>query len=359
MAKVTWDVAAAFAVQVAEGDYEDNLDTISATLQGDPDNTDDGLVLGDAESGEGGSGLSLTLGRTNRPKAVVGASFTRDISDFLRLDVPTFSFSWPFCGNRADTHATTVADADFQPSVGVDGILEAAGLAGTTWDGGIGYTYEPGGTNLMSALIYYYGNRLELLDCRVSSMSVNYTPGSIAIATAEIAVGSVKDPADNTATTQALPDLTYGPQSSVSAPVIESINNVWSQDRGFSSLTLTVNNTIEEIPDSNAVAGRVFEISAQEFLIDATLFVDDDGDDEVFALNQALATANGDLSEFSFTVGTAQTSTSSPATAHKISLLDPELITTGPTKLGTKAGNVISLVGRSATANSEFDLTFI
>lgn len=361
MAKVTWDVAAAFAIQSAEGTYNPTLDAITDTLNGDPDNDDDGLVLGDAESGEGESGLSLTMGRRSRDTAVIGSSFTRGLSDFLALEARTFSFAFPFCGSRRTTTATTQVDGDFVPIVGVDAILRASGLVGAVWGSGVGHRYVPGGSELMSALIYYYGNRLELLDCRVASLSVAENAGGIAIATAEIAVGSVKDPAAKGFSGVSLPTLDYGTQLTVSAPTTELAAHTWNQARGFSDLTWTINNTIDDIPDSNATDGIVKEISAQEFNIDATLFVDDTaGDDEVFELDQALATVIGDLTQLGYTVGTPEDSGGGalPAVAHTLVFADPELDETGPTKLGTKAGNVVALVARAAAANGEMELIF-
>ena len=361
--KVTWDVAVAFGIQAAEGDYNDTLDLVTNSLSGDPDGTDDGLVLGDSESGEGGSGLTLTMGRRSRDKAPIGSSFTKSLSDFLALEARTFSFAFPFCGSRRTTTETTQVDGDFVPIVGVDAILRAAGLTGAATAGApVGHTYVPGGSELVSALIYYYGNRIELLDCRVASLAIDYTPGSIAIATADVAVGSVKDPTSKTFAGVLLPaTLDYGTQLTVSAPVVDTAAHTWDTERGWTANSLTINNTIEDIPDSNAVDGIVKEISDQVFNMEATLFVDETGDnDEVFELRQALANVIGDLAALTYTIGTPEISGGGllPAVAHTVNMADPELDETGPTKLGTKAGNVVSLVARSATANTEFELIF-
>lgn len=357
MSKFDFDVAVAFATQTQEGSYNSTLDTISATLDGDPDNTDDGLVLGDPESGIGESGLDFTAGRRSRDKAVLAGSFTRPLADFLAAEVRTFSFAFPFCGNRGDTTATPV-DGDFVPLVGVDALLEGAGLVGAAWGAGVGHSYKFGSPDPFSALIYYFGNRLELLDCRLNSLAINFTPGSITIATADIAVGSIKDPAAKGFSVAALPTLDYGPQATVSAPTIESVAHAWQATRGFQSLVLTITPDIQDIPDSNATDGILKEPSGRETTIEATLFADDASSNEVYELDQVLATVAGDLDALTFTVGTPETTGSLPAVAVKILVPTPELDETAPQKLGSKAGNTVSLLARNAVANEELEFQF-
>lgn len=357
MSKVNWDVAVAFAVE-SGSTYDPTLDAVTNSLSGDPDGTDDGLVLGDSESGIGGSGLSLTMGRKSRDTAMIGSSFTRGLSDFLALEARTLQFSFPLCGNRGLTTGTPV-DGDFVPLTGVDAMLRAAGLTGAAWGSGVGHRYVTGGTETMSALIYYYGNRLELRNCRVSGFSVSENPGGIAIATADIAVGDVKDPTASGGSAAAIPaTLDYGPQLSVSAPTTELVNNVWGQTRGWQSLVWAINNTVADIEDSNAVDGEVKAFTDQAIDVAATFWVDDTSEAEIFELEQALADAIGDLSQLSFTNGTPETTGGLPAVAHQFVIADPELDQTGPEKLGTQAGNIVTLRARSATANTEFELIF-
>ena len=361
MAKVPFEVAVGFGIQDEEGTYNTTLDAIAAgTWDGDPDNTDEGLVLGDSESGEGGTGLSITMGRNSRDKPQIGSSLTRGLSDLQFLEARTFSFAFPFCGSRRTTTPSTPVDSDFVPIVGIDAILRAAGLVGAIRAGApVGHTYVPGGNEFMSALVYYNGNRLELRDCRVASLAIDYTPGSIAIATGDIIVGDVKDPAAKGFSAVALPTLDYGTQLSVSAPVTENAAHLWNQTRGWNTHTLTINNNIEIIPDSNKPAGRAIDFTEQDINVEMTPFVDDSAsDDEAFELDQALATLIGDLKPISYTIGTPETTGSLPAKAHQVSIPDPELDETGPTELGTRAGNSVSLVARSATANGEFELIF-
>jgi hypothetical protein len=354
--KKAWDVAAAFAPQVAEGDYNDNLDTIAATLSGDPDGTDDGLVLGDAESGIGESGLSFAIGRRARKKPHHAGTFTRPMSDFLGAEIPTFTFAFPFCGSRK-TASTPVVAADMTPLVGVDAILNGAGLKGLT-DAQPGWSYKFDNTVFpFSALIYFFGNRLELEDCRCSGLSILFEPGSIPIATATIVVGTIKDPSSKTQTAVTLPTLDYGPQADESAPLIETVNHIWNVERGFQSLTLNIAPAIEEQRDSNLSDGLYKEVSDRVTSINASIFVDAAGEGEVYEAAQAWADAIGDLDQLSFKVGT-DTGDGDITKAFEILAPTPELETTAMQKFGSKGGNLVNLNLINSAGDEELEILF-
>ena len=125
MAKYNFDVAVAAAPQTGEGagEFDATLDAVTTSLSGDPDGTDDGLVLGDASTGIGNSGLTITAGRESREKPIVAGSVgSRPISDLLDTGIPSLSFAFPWCGNRGQTTGTPV-DGDFAPLRGVEAIL--------------------------------------------------------------------------------------------------------------------------------------------------------------------------------------------------------------------------------------------
>jgi len=355
MAKETFDVAVAFAPQSGEGVYDPTLDAIAANLSGDPDGTDDGLLLGDPESGVAESGLALSIGRVGRPKAYLAGSFTRSISDFLRAEVRSLAFSFPWCGSRRTT--TTPVDADFQALRGVEAILGGTGLIGAAYAAGTGWHYKFGASVPFSGLLYYFGNRLELLDCRTSSLTFSYTPGSIPIATAEIAVGSIKDPSSDTIAPAALPTLDYGAQADESAAVVESIGHQWGGiTRGFSSLDLVIAPEVQDIPDSNANNGVIREASGRETTINATIFADDT--DAVYALKQAFADSLTDLGAWEFQVGAAA-GAAEIAKAILVTAPRLELETTDPDRLGTFAVNTVTLHPRSSAANNELNMIMV
>jgi len=357
MAKVTWDAAFGFAAG-AEGTYDAGLDAIaSGTWDGDVDNVDEGLLLGHRESGEGFSGMSIALGRKNSPKAPIGSSFTQNLSDFLSLEANTLSIGVVMSGSKRTTTVTTPVDSDFTPSLGMGGLLECGGLAGAADGGGVGWKYVPGGIKTASGLVYFFGNRVELKDIIASSLAFTYTPGGLAILDASLEVGLVKDPT-SAPSTVALPTLDYGVQASVSSPQVNSLATTWKNVQGFNSAVITVANTIETIGDSNATNGEVKEISDQQITVDATMFVDDNSNDETLATAQMLATVIGTLQQFTFQHGTPETSGLQPAVAHKWDIPDLEIVEASPVRLGKKAGIAIKGIARGATENAEAALYF-
>lgn len=346
MAKFSFEVAVAFATQTAEGTYDPTLDGITTSIT-----AAQGLVLGDPESGVRQSGLSLAIGRKKREKPFLGSSFTRSLSNFLKAEVRTFTFAMPFCGNRA-TVSGAPADADAVPIAGLDALLEGAGLVGSA-SGTPGHKYVFGSPNPISALIYYFGNRIELLDCRCA-LSIEFVPELIPILAATIEVGSVKD---HSIPGYGIPaTTTYGEQLTVSAPVIEGVANTWQHARGFSTATLAITPTIDDIPDSNAATGVVKEPSDREVTFEGTLFADDTTD-EGHEYEQITAEDIATLDALSFLVGDAMTDTN-PAEAVGITIPDPEADQATIANLGTKAANDVRLIARSATANSELEIEF-
>lgn len=358
MAKFNFDVAAAFAPQSAEGSYDSTLDAVTTVLEGIPGvgNTDDGLLLGDSASGIKGSGLDFTAGRRRRIKAPVGTSFTRPMADFLAAEIPSFSFAFPFCGNRGTVNVTTPIDDDFAPLRGVEAILNGVGLVAAAWGSGVGYSLKFGTPPPFSALLYASGLRLELMDCRCSSLSFEFTPGTITIATAQIVVGSIKDPTAAGFPVATLPStLDYDAQATVSAPTIETVGNAWNGTRGFTTLVLTITPNIIDLPDSNATDGIIKEQDGRETTIAATLFGDDSGSDEVYEVDQLFQTADSGLDQLSFEVGSAA-GANTAALAVQVLAPKPEAIDVSPVPLGTKAGNTVNMVLGHGTANSELEI---
>jgi hypothetical protein len=355
MPKYNFGVAVAFGEQEAEGSYNDALDAITTSLSyaetPGADAMTAGLVLGDADAGVRQSGLTLTLGRKKKDSAFLGATFTRSISSFLAAEVPTFTFALPFVGNRA-TVSGAPADADAIPIAGLDALLQGAGLVGVAWASGVGHQYTFGSPFPISSLIYISGMRLELMDCRCQ-LSIEFPYGAIPILTATIEVGSIKDQS-----VAAIPTtLTFGEQSSVSAPTCKLMGNQWQDTRGFQTGTLTIAPEITEIGDVNAATGIVKEQTDREVTFEADLFSDDTVD-EGYEYSQLIEATQGNLDPLSFLVGTAMADTF-PAEAVGVVMDDPELIETSPIALGAKAAQQIKLVARGSSAgNNEIEINF-
>lgn len=354
MAKRDFEVAVAFAPQSAEGVFDATLDAAAATLSGVPGGTDDGLLLGDPGSGILESGLDIALGRESLDKALLSGSFTRPLSDYLRTSIRTFSYSFPFCGNRGNA-STPAVDADFRPLRGMEALLNGAGLVGAAYGSGVGWSFQFGSPQKFSSLVYVNGLRLELLDCTCSGFRISYTPGGIPIATADIAVGSIKDPTDDSFAVAALPTLDYGPQATESAPVIESVGNFWEAFKGFSAFELAITQDTSEVPDSNSPNGVVVDASGRTVTATGTLYEDDANG--VHEARQVFADSAGDLDALLFNVGAAA-GDGEVMRRHGIIIPAPEVDEITPNAIGDKAANEISFVARSATANEELTILF-
>ena len=343
MAEFASDTAVAFAPQVAEGTFNATLDAIAGTL-----NDSQGLLLGDSQSGEGGSGLDFSLDRVLRDKGSVSGGFTRPVSDFLRLE-PDFTFVVPFCGNRASPGGAPV-DADATPLTGIDALLQGAGLVGAAWGSGVGWRYVFGSPNPISALVYYSGNRLELLDCRCN-LTLDFPPGSIPLLTAKVSVGSVKEHSEAN-----LPTLTYGNQATVSAPVVESLGFAWGGTRGGESLSVELATSIDETPDFNKPSGVRKSISDRTVDVAALLFADN-ATNRIFDYTQLVATLDATLSQLSFQVG-ANMTTGNPARALQILMPKLELQKSSVRKRDGKFATEIAARARHTSVNAEFELIF-
>lgn len=365
MAKVTINtanvVAAAFAPQSAEGTYETTLDAIAATLGGDPNGTDDGLLLGTADEGLNGSGLSFELERKLEEKAIFAGSLTRGISDLQRVDVAQLQFVFPFTGSRRTTAGTPV-DNDFRPLRGVDAILQSAGLLSSAWTGGVGHNvlFSPSALPC-SALVYAWGNRWELLDCRARSLEITFAGGQVPKATVDFAVGRIKDPVATPISVAASPTLSYGAQSTVSALPAQATGFIWrgeSPSVGLQELTLRIEQDIGEFGDINAASGVVNEVSDRFVEIDGLMYVEGNSTKEVYEHEQMLADDIADLALMQWQVGAAAVG-AAPAKAILYAVTTPEVIRTEYVNLGTKAAIRVIARARAAAANGELTIRYL
>jgi len=349
MAKHSFGVAVGFMPQSAEGTYNATLDAITGTWS-----YTEGLLYGQSGEGIRDSGLTFGLGRGYSDKAFIGSSFTRPLSDWLKTEVPSFEFAFPFCGNRAAASSPPV-DADATPLAGLDALLQGAGMTGGAWGSGVGWRYVFGSPNPCSALVYYFGERAELLDCRVA-IEIEFPPGGLPVCRATVSVGSVKDLSGD-----AIPVLTYGNQASVAVPVIKDVGHTWLPSaalRGFSTATLTIDQTFDDFGDSNAVSGSVKEQSEREVVFAATLFSDDAGTNEGFEAVQVAETNQANLEPMQFEYGDAMTATN-PVEAVRVVMPEPELRSFDINNIGSKAAVDVELIGRGTSGNDELELIFL
>lgn len=349
MAKYAQSVAVGFHTQTAEGTMDTGLDAITT-----PFADTDGLVLG-TSTGLRDSGLTFAWGRSKREKAPISGTFSRSLADFLRAEVRTFDFSAPFCGNRA-TASGTPADSEFDPIVGLQALLTGLGMQGSNWGSGVGrvwgFSSAAAASIPISSLLYASGMRIEMKDCRVAKAVFQFTAGDIPVLTSSLSVGSL----NSTPTEAAIPaTITYGVQASQSAPRIVGIGNDWGPTRGFESLTITVDNKIDEVPDSNATDGFFYDPADREVKIEATIFKDDS--DENMEYTQMILESAGSLEALTFTVGTAATA-GSVIKAFSVSIPYPEVDEESFETLGSKAAGKVALIARGSVGNDELTFTF-
>ena len=349
MTAVNFEAAVLFATQTAEGTYNSGLDALTTTL-----NRTDGLLLGSSGEGVKDSGLTFGTGRVFEQRGITGSGFTRALSNFLRANVPTFTFVCPFVGSREDASSPPVdADMDLSTTLpGLDALLEGMGMEGNAIASAtVGHEYKFGSPAPISALVYASGNRLELLDCRVDA-SIDFTPGAVPKLTATISVGSIKD-----ASTYTIGSLstTYGAQQSVAAPIVEDAIYTWSVARSFESGTLSFGTTIEDKQRSNAVDGVSKKITNREVRWTSRVLMDSAAAAQEYG--QLTETDSANLDAMSWEVGDAATATN-PVEQVQISIPQPELESFDFTEDGNDA--VADIVARAshATANEELTISF-
>lgn len=356
-------LGAAFLTQSVRGTVNSNIPAIGSGsgTGNEVENVTDGAVLGDPDSGTGESGISLQLGKNITEKAVITGSFSRDFANFIGRTIESFSMAIPLKGNGT---ASPSVDGDYTPDVGIDALLQAAGLSGSAWGSGVGWAYVPAATQIISAGVYFGrtsaddGLRILLKDLEAAGLTLSFTPGQIAVATFNL--GGVFDSADTTGTWPSSP-FEYGNQSSLSAPSVAEVNFEWGPDTpadrslGFESLEISIDNETEDVPASNVSGGSTPRQTGRTITITGKINAED-GDID-FEIDQLAEDAIANAEELNFTVGTAGGST---ANAYRVRVPDPELISLEPADpMGASAAWNIELRARASAANGEFELIYL
>ena len=341
MGEVTFNIAAAFGVQSVLG----TADATIAALTTSVDETD-GLVLGDPESGIGESGIDFAIARSLREKADVSPSFTKQPSDFIGESIETFEISWALKGNGA---TATPSAGEAIPDPGIDALLQACGLTGANGTAP-DYVYTPAASQIITAKVWVNGMAWVVKDI-VGSLSIDFPPGSVAVATATLA-GVIDSFA-----VEAIPTLDFGNQGTLSAPSVAEVGHNWgisAASRGFSTATLGIDSGTQDVPDSNAEAGNRTRQTSRTITMEATIF-GDDGDIDFERAELVRTTAPTEPQ--TFTVGTPA-GAADTINAITVLLANPETRSAKPNKLGASYAIDVSLVAVDESANGEFTLTF-
>lgn len=341
MAEKAFQIAVAFGVQAVAG----TADATIAALAGALSETD-GFVLGDPGSGVGESGIEWAIARELQEKADVSGSFTKQPSTFLSEQLETFTIAFPLAGRGT---AAPVADADYKPVKGIDALLQACGLAGANLGTGVGYVYTPAAAQIVTAKLFLGGNYWVVRDC-IGSLELSQPPGEVGIAKVTLSgvissFGAV-----------AFPTINYGNQASLSAPSVKGVGHNWgiaAALRGFTDATLSIDNEIEELPDSNSSTGKRSRQTGREIALSATILTDS-GDIDYERAELVRTSAPTDQQQWQ--VGTP--GGGGPANAYRVTLTNPELRKLAPDRSGSSEVMAVELVAVETVLNTEFELLF-
>lgn len=319
-----------------------------------------GLILGDKESGDAESGITIpNFEQIARLVADVPASFTKSASQLQKVDVTGFSVVFPFAGN-GETFTGAAREAQFAGThEGIEAILESMGLIGAAGSSPV-EEYTPrhsasaGGTTIYSTWKIWHGP-LEMVfsDCLIDNAAFVFTPGGNCLITADIAVGTYDHTVDPNA--DSFPSSTdYGSQATQAAPTIEGVNFTWGMVKGFENLTIAVVSDTEKFGDSNVdVSGERQAQTGRTFEVSGTLYIDDS--DAGFHIDQLRATAAPTVSLI-FQVGTVTTAGDYNSYLIECNNLQPESLKYN--RVGTTlVVEINSAKCTGLTAGSEFKLS--
>ena len=314
----------------------------------------DGIVLGDAESGDAESGITIpNIVGIYRDVAKVAASFTESADAFQKADVTGFSIAWVMQGNGA-VSTPTVGQADLSVIMpGVEAIFESAGLVGSVGGAGGEQDYNPrSGANIYTTWKLFHGDLAFVFsDCLVESLTFECTPGGFVVATANIIVGTF----DTTTAVDGFtfPTIDYEEFTDFAGPKVVGVAFNWMETHGFENLTVTIASSVEKFLDSNvATTGEKQAMTKRVISVTGTLYVETTDSDDHF---QNLIDGSAPTIHLSFQVGTPS---DDPYNAFKIECNNLQAKDIKYNRVGTAL--VVELgdsKATSLTAGTEFQLT--
>ncbi len=308
-------VTAAFGVQAGFGTPLPAVRDLVATAD-----LSEGAVLGDAESGDAESGITIpNIVAVSRDVAKVAGTLSESADAFQKAEIESLAISWVMQGNGV---SATPALGEANLSVimpGVEAIFEGAGLVGSVGGLNVEQDYDPRtGANLFLTIKLWHGDLAFVFsDCVVESLEFAFTPGGFVIATANILVGTF----DHTTQVDGFtfPTSNYGVMASLAGPIVEGVAfTAFGVVRGYENLTINIGSEIEKFGDSNVpVSGERQSQGRRVFTVDGTLYIDDVGalTDAAF---QNLVDSSAPTVDLSFQVGTPATGAGNIINAFKI-----------------------------------------
>lgn len=264
-----------YQIGIAVG-LQTDIDTLNATisaLSGALDETD-GIVLGDRESGDFESGITVpNFVRESRGVADIAGSFTASAPAFLRVAPEGLEISWQVKGNGV---TATPSPGEAKPDPGIDALHEMGGLVGANGTSPV-YEYTPRITATAGGITKFGTIKLWVADlswvlksCTLSSLTFTMQPSGIVLATASVQVGSVDTFADGVT----FPTFDFGNQATLSANTVESVTTSWGSARGWESLEVEISNDLAFAQDSGKVGGLRTISNGRRINTTARLYVD-------------------------------------------------------------------------------------
>ncbi len=273
MADESWEVAIAFGLQTGFGAQNATIAALSGTV----DETD-GFVLGDRESGDAESGIAIPdWARIGRQVADVPGSFSRQASSFDRVSVDGLAITVHLKGNGA---TSTPSAGEAKPDAGLDALYEAAGFVGVNGTNPL-YEYSPRITassptlRYLTAKLFVGSESWVIQDLICASTDVVIQAGGTSLVTFNFAPG-VHDPTADKATGVTFPTVTYGNQTSLSAPTTQGVAFTWGSaaptDHGQNEFTLSITQDIAEVDDTNQATGKRAVVNGRSIEITGRIF---------------------------------------------------------------------------------------
>ncbi len=344
MAGETWQVAVAVGVQSAFGTINSTIQALSGSIA-----SSDGIVLGDRESGDGASGITLPqYVRQQRERADVGGSFTPQASSFQRVDVQGMAIAFELKGNGA---TATPAVGEALPLAGIDALLRMSGLTGASGGSGAEYDYTPSATSTYGTIKLWDGDVAYVFqDCIVETLTLPCTGGEVSVASAAIRVGSLTSVTPGVT----FPTLNYTTQASLSAPTMVSAGYSYGVSRDFQSAQIDVSNSVVEIPSGNAVTGLRLSQDQRRFNID--FLTEMDSADTDFDDNE-IAKAVAPTADATWRIGTAA-GAADTINGVNFAVNNIQQITNKGERAGDVRANRITGYATATSGGGEFTLTF-
>jgi hypothetical protein len=261
MADVGWGAGICILPQsevvTGDGGFGNPNSTIQAAGDGGSVTEADGAVLGVGDQGTGNSGITIPNHvREVLDRPDVPGSFTRTPNAFIRSVGEGLQIIFDLKGNGEVVQAGGPTLGEAKPALGIDAILQAAGLEGSN-EGTGPYKYKPRSNTQYASVRLFMGEQggnglaYTYQDCIVETLAIPNEGGEATVITASISIGSIIDTVE-----LGLPSFDYGTQATLSPPTNQLADFTYGTARCHQTFGVTITNTIEEFSCSNAANGK-------------------------------------------------------------------------------------------------------